>query len=274
MYAPDPYASCPLINFQEVNNTNLFVLGGGELIDAKNLYLTYPWAHKIKVPKIVLGCGVNAENPKQIRGCVVRELEQFQYIGVRDLKSLELLQSFHSLKGKVHLFPDLALAIDPTPYAMRVDCDFAVVVPTDRCSGVQDRGVLTVDAAVKSGLWLRRQLRGFKRVCFVPFGREDNDDFATAKTLVNRVCGGYVLTPDCVGVPSVLGLLSQARLVVAYRLHGLVLGYSVGARCIYFPYHRKLHRMFFTLSKFKPCKLRRVQAKEFENALWEAGVVV
>ena len=57
----------PKIDFEAVNKCDLFVLGGGELINADHLFFALPqhfhlipdsWVQKIEIPKIILGlCG-------------------------------------------------------------------------------------------------------------------------------------------------------------------------------------------------------------------------
>ena len=63
---------------------------------------------KIKIPKIILGCGVNAISPNELSPNVIQDLEQFSYIGLRDNTSLNILKAIPRLKGKVDLFHDLA----------------------------------------------------------------------------------------------------------------------------------------------------------------------
>lgn len=134
VYSSDDAGAYPMIDFDEVNQRNLFVLGGGELINKHFLWMPYPcslkvhsrlyrlyahtpfarksWIKQITIPKVILGCGVDVAGPEDLDGNVVRDLEQFQYIGLRDKVAVEILQSFPMLKAKVHLFYDLAFAIN------------------------------------------------------------------------------------------------------------------------------------------------------------------
>jgi len=121
------------MDFDQVNECDLFVLGGGELISPDHLFLpskslfkfkyrsnlyriyshtpfAFPrWVHKIKIPKVVLGCGVNGDH---VNSQVVEELEQFSYIGLRDSVAVEILKKHLRLADKVHLFFDLAFALN------------------------------------------------------------------------------------------------------------------------------------------------------------------
>jgi polysaccharide pyruvyl transferase WcaK-like protein len=133
VYANDFSSAYPFLDFDAVNKCDLFVLGGGELISPKNLFLPSaglfrfkphsvlwrlyahtrfafpPWVYRIKIPKVILGCGVNGNYVEQK---VVRELEQFSYIGVRDNEATKILKPHLTLRSKVHLFYDLAFALN------------------------------------------------------------------------------------------------------------------------------------------------------------------
>jgi len=137
VFSSDDTGAYPRINFEEVNKCDLFVLGGGELIGTKFLWMPYPcrfkprtkmyrlyvrtpfscrsWINHVKTKKVILGCGVDAENKNELKENVVHDLEQFDYIGLRDKTSVDILKSFPQLQSKVHLFYDLAFAIDVEP---------------------------------------------------------------------------------------------------------------------------------------------------------------
>ena len=83
VFSNDAKGFYPIINFDQVNKCDLFVLGGGELIMKsclfsqmpnvfdykyhskglsflyKHLYLDKLWLYKIKIPKIILGININ-----------------------------------------------------------------------------------------------------------------------------------------------------------------------------------------------------------------------
>jgi len=131
----------PFMDFDEVNKCDLFVLGGGELISPNHLFLpsrslfkfkyrsdlyrlyshtpfAFPrWVHRIKIPKVILGCGVNGSH---INSQVVEELEQFSYIGLRDNTAVEIVKKHPTLAGKTHLFYDLAFALRMSPESCRL----------------------------------------------------------------------------------------------------------------------------------------------------------
>jgi len=133
VFTSDFVSAYPFMDFDEVNKCDLFVLGGGELISPDHLFLpsrslfkfkyrsdlyrlyshtpfAFPrWVHKIKIPKVVLGCGVNGD---QVNSQVVEELGQFSYIGLRDNVAIEILKKHPTLATKTHLFFDLAFAIE------------------------------------------------------------------------------------------------------------------------------------------------------------------
>lgn len=133
-FSSDSNGCYPQFNFSDVNKCDLFVLGGGELVNKRFLWMPYPcslkvgsriyrlyahtpfaqrsWIKLITIPKVILGCGVDVAGPEELDENVVRDLEQFQYIGLRDKVAVEILESFPKLKPKVHLFYDLAFAIN------------------------------------------------------------------------------------------------------------------------------------------------------------------
>jgi hypothetical protein len=137
VFSSDDTGAYSRINFEEVNKCDLFVLGGGELIGTKFLWMPYPcrlkshtrmyrlyahtpfsrksWLTRVKIPKVILGCGVDAEDKFELKLNVIRDLEQFSYIGLRDQASVDILCSFPQLQGKVHLFYDLVFAINTEP---------------------------------------------------------------------------------------------------------------------------------------------------------------
>ena len=265
----------PSIDFDEVNKCSLFVLGGGELICPDRLFihsrlhklLHYsPWTGKVKVPKVILGCGVNTCSPDELRGWVVRELEKFDYIGVRDCTSLEILRSFPKLKEKTHLFPDLAFASSFKALNCKRE-GFAVVVPTDRHS-IGDKGVVCRDTVEKSRRWLHRNLKRYGRSVFLAFGEQDNDDYVTCRKLAKR-CGGEVV---CVkSLDAVADYMSRCSAVYPYRLHGLVFAFMAGVKCFPYVYHWKVARMQETLKNFLLGDVQRLQQEEFARMLKVTG---
>jgi polysaccharide pyruvyl transferase WcaK-like protein len=136
VYSSDDTGAYPMIEFDAVNKCDLFVLGGGELIGSKHLWMPAPcrfkphtklyrlychtpfsrrsWINRINIPKVILGCGVDAEKA-ELEANVIRDLEQFDYIGLRDNAAVSILRSFPQLESKTHLFYDLAFAINGEP---------------------------------------------------------------------------------------------------------------------------------------------------------------
>lgn len=270
--------SSETFNFDVVNKCDLFVLGGGELIHSnqlcmptpssfkfKNHSLSYrlyarsyfghlPWVHKINVPKVVLGCGVNVEVADQLEPRVIHELEKFDFIGLRDNASVDILRSFPKLKVKTHLFYDLALAVEPKISEDRKD--FAVVVPTNRHM---------LNLEVKSRDWLKHNLSPYEKVTFIPFGQEDNDDYLTCLQLAHCSKDFTILRHKDVSLQKVLGLMAECSLVLSYRLHGLILAYLMGAKYEFYPYHWKLKRVHDTMTGFTPEEIRLKQRAIFDS---------
>ena len=140
VYTSDFTSAYPFMDFEEVNKCDLFILGGGELISPDHLFLpsrslfrfnyrsdiyrlyshtpwAFPrWVHRVKIPKIILGCGINGN---YVKPNVVHELEQFSYIGLRDNQAIQILKQYPSLADKVHLFYDLAFALNMSTESCR-----------------------------------------------------------------------------------------------------------------------------------------------------------
>jgi hypothetical protein len=267
--------SYPVFDLAKVNDCDLFVLGGGELIRKdclglptpsklkfKNHSLAYklynrtflahlPWVKRIKIPKAVLGCGVDAETASQLNSNVVEDLSEFDFIGLRDQASVDILSSFPRLTDKVHLTYDLSFANPVKHYVGSKD--YAVVIPTDR------EGLCTAE---KSRKWLQKNLEPYDSVVFVPFGQKDNDDYKTCKQLAaNCPTKSVILEPDAVFFERVIALLSGCTAAYPYRLHGFVLSFMVGATCEFYPYHRKLSRVHETVAGYS---VERIVEKQRE----------
>ena len=284
------------IDFDVVNKCDLFVLGGGELINTDSLFFNTPsfcgvrvplfvhrvmnrakvfnnisWVHRIKVPKVVLGCGVNAENIDEINPLVIKELEQFDYIGLRDQTSIDILKSISSLKDKVNLFFDAAFSslYHNVPSSFGSE-KFAVVIPTDRFVR-GDRGVKHMGMSLRSKAWLKKKLEPFDKAMFVPFGKEDNDDYVTCLRLQDCCRNSEVISPNDVTLTSVVDLISRSGMVFSYRLHGLILAFMLGKHYDYYPYHWKLDRVFDTIKCQSVNNIRFKQRMEFKNVLLGLG---
>jgi len=285
-------ATVSAINFKEVNKCDLFVLGSGELINSNRLFIHTPsfcgvkiprlahrlmnrtnmfnnisWVHKIKIPKVVLGCGVNVEAVSDLKKEVVSELEQFDYIGLRDQASVELLKSKVTLKNKVHLFYDLAFALRCNPTCIIQECKkMAVVIPTDRFT-FSDRGVRQNQIALKSIGWLKQKLVGFDKTVFLPFGQEDNDDYTTCQYLSKATKNSEVVSPENICFQTVIDYLASCEMVFSYRLHGLILSFILGKRYEFYRYHWKLSRVHETIKKLAPDEIMEHQQQEFKSML-------
>jgi polysaccharide pyruvyl transferase WcaK-like protein len=290
----DNKGSYPIIDYDVVNKCDLFVLGGGELImpnqlfsqmpnlftfKHRNLSWLYrctpleklPWIRHIRIPKIILGCGVNAASASELSWRCVDGLKQFDYIGVRDIVSKSILQSIPKLKDKVHLSYDLAFsAVDSIPSVPQKE-NFAVVVPTERLH-LGDRGLKETCSAIQSMSWLEEKLLGFDRVVFLAFGEQDNNDYVTCKLLSSNISNSEIIDYDNLSLPKVLGLMSEASLVLPYRLHGLILSFITGTSYEFYPYHWKLQRVRDTIKGCSVESIQREQRKCVVAALEEAKV--
>lgn len=284
-------STVPMVDVGLINKCDLFVLGGGELIHTDRLFMNTPsifgltiprlvhrlnnrlkvfdnvsWFNKIKVPKVILGCGVNAENIDVVSDKVLDQLKLFEYIGVRDIKSFEMLNSVKDLRDKLGLFFDVSFSVSlrNNYHNMKKDC--AVVIPTDR-STCSDRGVKEVNVGLKSKGWLQDKLDGFKDVMFIPFGREDNSDYNTCRYLASGIKHSEILHPSSVNLNTVVEMISRCSLVIPYRLHGLILSFMLNRKYEYYPYHWKLSRQQDTINNLNVDEIRERQQKTFNDML-------
>jgi polysaccharide pyruvyl transferase WcaK-like protein len=267
-------SSFPKLNFDVVNECDLFVLGGGELINSDRLFSSdlyslfhSSWVKRVKIPKVILGCGVNAENANQFSSNVIRDLEQFDYIGLRDNASVEILSAIPELKGKVHLFYDLAFAINTDGLTWKPSKDLAVVIPTDRSTCKHDSGIRQFNVAVESCGWLTKKLKPYSETKFLAFGAEDNADLETCKFLSSCASNSEILSPNQLSIELVLRLLSECSFVFPYRLHGLILSFLVGAPCEFYPYHWKLQRVHDTITGYTPEEISLKQKTLFDELI-------
>lgn len=280
------YSTCsggayPTLDFDKVNKCDLFVLGGGELIrkdclaqptpcrfkfknhsKAYRLYnrtflahLPYLW--RIKTRKVLLGCGVDATT---LNRNVLADLEQFSFIGLRDTASVETLKQYPKLADKTSLFHDLAFQLTPPKPAKK--SDYAAVIPTHREG-------LELEA---SKAWLKENVTDYKTAWFIPFGKIDNNDYNTARVLsptlfLNGVVERNFLQPNQVNFSEVCKVMSGAREVFTYRLHGLILAHMLGVSYKFYPYHMKLNRVHETLASVCPDVIRVQQRKLMEDCV-------
>ena len=237
------------LNIKEINNCDLLILGGGELIPdwlyirqlprfvrglSKKLFKRCSWVNKIEVPKIVLGCGVDAE---QVTEETVSALEQFNSIGLRDKTSVELLKKHKRLEHKTYLSYDMAFNLKPTIKQVTVDKDLVVVIPTDRNNSI----------AYKSVDWLINELKSYKKVVFLAFGTEDNNDYRTCELLSKYTKKCVIIRYNQLTLNKVVDIMLWANKIVSYRLHGMLLAHMLGKPYSFYPYHPKLTKNYETL---------------------------
>ena len=267
VFSDDAESIYPVIDFDVVNKCDLFVLGGGELINVDRLFVAPSWVQRVKIPKVILGCGVNAMSVNELSREVVSGLEQFNFIGLRDQFSMALLQGIPSLIGKVGLFYDLAFALDVSQFSWLGECGYVVVVPTDRFTNKFDFGVQEFNVASKSLSWLKHYLANYSGSVFLPFGVRDNDDYVTCRKMASHFKNSFVLGAADLSLNRVLCLMAGAGYVFAYRLHGFVLAFMLGVPCVFYPYHWKLQRVKDTLDGCSLVEVRQRQRVMFNAVI-------
>lgn len=264
-------AKLPMVDFDFINqNCDLFALGGGELICQGQLFIPPYWTCLIKpeIPKILLGCGVNAAKLSKINFNVIRELESFDFIGLRDLFSVNLLSEYSQFRGKLGLFYDLAFSVDYNQIDSNNGERVAVVVPTDRFTNQYDRGIQQLNLVKKSGKWLKDKVSIYDRVTFLALGSEDNNDFETCKQLseaTKKPC--TIISFDGINFKTIFKAVAEATTVYSYRLHGLILAEIFKKPYGLYYYHQKIARVEQSLQGTSPELIKCWQREAVNNVL-------
>lgn len=258
------------LDYESVNACDLFVLGGGELINTHSLFGRHSrwqrsWVKHIIIPKVILGCGVNCETPTAITPGVKNDLERFSYIGVRDHVSLDILLQIPRLAGKVHLFHDLALSLDLAGATWKPEGHVAVVIPTDRFTRKHDRGIRCLNIVRASRSWLSNNLATYDNTVFLAFGAEDNDDYLSCQQLAHG--NSEILSVEHLTLDKVVTLMAHSAKVFTYRLHGLLLSFLVGVPYDFYPYHWKLQRVHDTIKHRTVEAIQAQQKSRFKEML-------
>lgn len=261
----------PLVDFDFINqNCDLFALGGGELINQGQLFIPSYWTSRVKseIPKILLGCGVNTSKSSKIQFNVIQELENFAFIGLRDLFSVNLLSEYSQFRGKLGLFYDLAFSNDYSKVQCECGERVAVVIPTDRVTNQYDRGIQKLNLVKKSGKWLKDKVSIFDRVTFLAFGSEDNNDYETCKRLSEVINKPFsIISFNGSNFKEIFEAVAKATTVYSYRLHGLILAKIYSKPYGLYHYHHKLARMEQTLQGTSPELIKCWQREALNNVL-------
>jgi polysaccharide pyruvyl transferase WcaK-like protein len=250
---------------EKANESDLFILGGGELINRDRLFLNaVAWDYNIIVPKLVMGCGLNNPDYVSLQDHVKRSLRRFQFIGVRDGESYKLLREDPQLKDNVCLSLDPSLIL-PLKYGITWNPmeGVAAVVPTDRKTNKYDLGILATGIIDQTKQQLLDQLKrdNVHLAILLAFGGDDNDDYASCEQLAEHFkphLSVRIVKPT--SPKEALEILSACGKVYTYRLHGLVLAYALGIPFCGFGYHRKVKRNRDTLITLRN-----------QDALWLIG---
>lgn len=243
--------------FWKANQSDLFILGGGELINSTRLF-SFPahWDDYLTVPKMVLGCGVNAPNIESIQPHVLESLESFEYIGLRDLESCRILRSDPKLSSKIHLFLDPAITLakkhglEHCPESENT----AVIVPTDRFRTEHDEGILHTDYVNQSLPQLKKDLEQDKieNVVLVPFGGDDNDDMESCRQIAHSLSDRLYVSTKCPETPrETLEIMAACSKAYTYRLHGMLFAYSLKMPFNCYEYHRKIRKVYEMLKGYE-----------------------
>ncbi len=231
------------------NDSDLFMLGGGELIRENEIFLRKPhWDREITVPKVVFGCGVNSPN-QHLSSEVEESLKTWQYIGLRDEASYQALLP---RLPNVHLCLDPSIILTEKRQIRSILENYAVIIPTERKSRQYDPGINSTSIFEDTLPALKADLskEQFDRVHILDFRGDDNDDAATCQRLMDDFAhlNGHIYVS---GSPlEALWSMALCRKAYTYRLHGMIFAWMLGMPFKPFLYHSKIQRVYETLAAF------------------------
>jgi len=249
-------ATVPRIS-EKVNESDLLVLGGGELINRDRLFLNMRrWDHFVTIPKIIVGCGVNAPDYNALQDHVKESLRSFRFLGLRDDQSCMILREDQDLASKVYLSldPSIILASE-YGFSWKPEENKAGIIPTDRQHNRFDEGIQITDIVENTKFELKKQLQEdqIKEVTLFAFGGDDNDDMESCRKLAAYLTEDFhvsIIKPST--TREALKILSVCSKVYSYRLHGMLLAYSMGVPFTCYGYHWKVKRVYNTIIELTP----------------------
>ncbi|GAC1308963.1 MAG: polysaccharide pyruvyl transferase CsaB [Vulcanimicrobiaceae bacterium] len=156
---------------------------------------------------------------------------------VRDERSRELFAPLvaatrvERTADPVFLYEPPERPVDLSTAGLGVESDPLVVVCV-RKTAHQNDGVAAIAAAVD-----RLAASYGTRVAFVPFGGTPD---AEASTLVIRKCASHPMLVALDGLDAVAAAIGRARLVIAVRLHAVILAIRLGVPFLAIPYDPKI----------------------------------
>jgi len=244
-------------SIEQANDSDLFILGGGELINQDRLLLLnrVAWDKNITTRKIIMGCGLNNPDYASLQDHVKRSLRRFQHIGVRDYEAYKLLREDPQLRDKVCLSLDPSLIL-PAKHSITWKPleGVAAIIPTDRKSTKYDKGILLTNVIENTKQRLLNQLKqdNIHLAILLAFGGDDNNDLASCEQLAEYLkphITTRIVKPT--SPKEALETLSACSKAYSYRLHGTILAYSLGIPFVGFGYHSKIKRNIETLIELR-----------------------
>jgi len=249
-------ATVPRIS-EKVNESDLLVLGGGELINRNRLFLNMPrWERVITIPKVIVGCGVNVPKYEMLEDHVKESVRSFRFLGLRDDQSCMILREDQDLASKVHLSLDPSIILaSKYGFSWKPQENKAAIIPTDRQHNRFDEGIQITNIVENTKFELKKQLREdeIKQITLLAFGGEDNDDMESCRKLAEYFAGDFhvsIIKPTM--AKEALKILSVCSKVYSYRLHSMLLAYSMGVPFTCYGYHWKVKRVYNTIIDLTP----------------------
>lgn len=218
----------------------LIISGGGQFDDFWGGAWNHPWsmlmwtalAHRYRIPVIYLAVGVDGLKEKLSRHFSIIALNLAQARFFRDARSLAVIRGM-GFKKEADVCPDLVFALETSPRAniqtVQSGKKFVVISPISRKTwsksetDVHDRYLL---ALIDAGIHLSARGFSLRIVC-----SQSAMDLGDARVLADSFKERGIVDVaiyDAPGVGDFLKAVRGAELVVASRLHGVILSLVAG----------------------------------------------
>ncbi len=254
----------PLKVMRTLRGADLLISGGGSLLQdvtSRNGILYYlgvlEMAHQLGVPQLIYAQGMGPVSDERNQKLVARVLNHAAAITVRDPASRILLKEM-GVRRPVMVTPDPVLGLSPS--AANIEAarrllmrqgwrgERPLLLCAPRAWGDDDRvplfsGTLDKLAQDHDVLLLAMQPQNEGALCQAVSGHMTQRAFVVAETL---------------DTPTLLGLFSLSDMVIAMRLHALIMGALGGARLAGVSYDPKVEAVLRLLQGIPPVDVREL----------------
>ncbi|MEG1500983.1 MAG: polysaccharide pyruvyl transferase CsaB [Clostridiales bacterium] len=216
--------SFPLLA-KELAQTDLLILGGGSLLQditgSKSLFfylLQILLAHFRHCPVFLYAQGIGPINKGFNKWLTGKILKKCRGISVRDRESADFLQKIGLSKEKIAITVDPVLAGSPKS-------DLPLGLPSGRKLALALRNWQGIDSSLAADLADSLAKKGWQ-IVFLPF--HEPSDRLLAEEIAGKMKEDYFLPQDILSYQSMSGLIRQMDIVIAMRLHALIMAAAAG----------------------------------------------